>query len=82
MPFMVQNKTQIVSNTHKYKTIVSKIHESHIRTSLYAMFCEMWHHLHNLKNLKSTHGEVLLWGKLQAKRKSENMTCNIFDEKI
>ena len=25
MPFMVQNKTQIVSNTHKYKTIVSKI---------------------------------------------------------
>ena len=46
------------------------------------MFCEMWHHLHNLKNLKNTHGEVLLLVKLQAKRKSENMTCNIFDEKI
>ena len=83
IPFMVQNKTQIISNTHKYKTIVSKIHESHIiHTSLYAMFCEMWHHLHNLKNLKNTHGEVLLLVKLQAKRKSENMTCNIFDEKI
>ena len=25
MPFMVQNKTQIVSNTHRYKKIVSQI---------------------------------------------------------
>ena len=33
---MVQNKTQIASNTHRYKKIVKKIHESQIiNTSLY-----------------------------------------------
>ena len=36
IPFMVQNKTQIASNTHRYKKIVKKIHESQIiNTSLY-----------------------------------------------
>ena len=31
------------------------------------MRCAIWHHLHNLKNMKNTHGEVLLLVKLQAK---------------
>ena len=35
------------------------------------MRCAIWHHLCNLKNMKNTHGEVLLLVKLQAK------ACNI-----
>ena len=31
------------------------------------MRCAIWHHLCNLKNMKNTHGEVLLLVKLQAK---------------
>ena len=30
------------------------------------MFCAIWYHLHNLKNVKSTHGGVLFLLKLQA----------------
>ena len=30
------------------------------------MFCAIWYHLHNFKNLKYTHGGVLLLVKLQA----------------
>ena len=31
------------------------------------MFCVVWYHLHNLKNVKNTHGGVLLLVKFQAK---------------
>ena len=27
------------------------------------MLCTIWYHLYNLKNVKNTHGEVLLLGK-------------------
>ena len=30
------------------------------------MFCAIWYHLHNLKNVKNTRGGVLLLVKLQA----------------
>ena len=30
------------------------------------MFCSIWYHLYNLKNVKNTHGGVLLLVKLQA----------------
>ena len=30
------------------------------------MGCAIWYHLHNLKNVKKSHGGVLLLGKLQA----------------
>ena len=30
------------------------------------MFCAIWYHLYNLKNMKSTHGGLLLLVKLQA----------------
>ena len=30
------------------------------------MFCAIWYHLYNLKNVKNTHGGVLLLVKLQA----------------
>ena len=32
----------------------------------YVMRCAMWYHLYNLKNVKSTHGGVLLLVKFQA----------------
>ena len=31
------------------------------------MFCAIWYHLYNLKNVKNTHGGMLLLVKLQAK---------------
>ena len=31
----------------------------------YLMFCAIWYHLHNLKNVKNTHGGVLLLVKLK-----------------
>ena len=33
---------------------------------LNVMRCAIWYHLHNLKNMKNTHGGVLLLVKLQA----------------
>ena len=33
----------------------------------YVMLCAIWYHLYNLKNVKNTHGGVLLLVKLQAK---------------
>ena len=32
----------------------------------YVMLCAIWYHLYNLKNVKNTHGEVLLLVKLLA----------------
>ena len=34
---------------------------------LYVMRCAIWYHLQNLKNVKNTHGRVLILLKLQAK---------------
>ena len=34
---------------------------------LYVMRCAIWYHLYNLKNVKNTHGGVLILIKLQAK---------------
>ena len=33
---------------------------------LYETFCAIWYHLYNLKNMKNTHGGMLLLVKLQA----------------
>ena len=35
--------------------------------SSFVMRCAIWYHLYNLKNVKNTHGGVLLLVKLQAK---------------
>ena len=32
----------------------------------FVMRCAIWYHLHNLKNVKNTHGGVLILAKLQA----------------
>ena len=41
--------------------------KTNFRLALYVMCCAMWDHLHNLKNVKNTHGRMLLLVKLQAK---------------
>ena len=41
-----------------------------IGAGLDVMFCAIWHHLFNLKNVKNTHGGVLLLVKLQGFSKS------------
>ena len=33
---------------------------------IYVMRCVIWYHLYNLKNVKNTHGGVLILVKLQA----------------
>ena len=38
----------------------------------YEMRCAIWYHLYNLKNVKNTHGGVLILVKLQALAKSRN----------
>ena len=47
----------------KFRLLCSKKHNQFkgIRTlpNIYAMFCTIWHHLYNFKNVKNTHGEVL-----------------------
>ena len=32
---------------------------------VYVMRCAIWYHLHNLKNVKNTHGGVLILVKMQ-----------------
>ena len=48
----------------------SKYSEEFWKMTLFVMRCAIWYHLYNLKNVKSTHGEVLLSVKLQA------LACN------
>ena len=36
---------------------------------IYVMRCAIWYHLRNLKNVKNTHGGVLILVKLQAEAK-------------
>ena len=46
--------------------ILSLNHLNYSYHSLYVMFCAIWYHLHNLKNVKNTHGGVILAMKLQS----------------
>ena len=34
----------------------------------YVIFCAIWYHLDNLKNVKNTHGGVLILAKLRVER--------------
>ena len=36
------------------------------------MRCAIWYHLYNLKNVKNTHGGVLILVKLQAQAQAQN----------
>ena len=47
-----------------------KSNNSFILKTLYVACCSIWYHLYNLKNVKNTHGVVLIFVKLQA------LACN------
>ena len=49
----------------KYKTEVPTYC---LQSFVTVMRCMVWHHLYNLKNVKDTHGGVLLLVKWQAKK--------------
>ena len=51
--FMIRNITT------KVKKYIEKVEK-------YVMFCAIWYHLYNLKNIKNTNGGVLLLVRLQA----------------
>ena len=46
------SKTQIFASTFMFRKL--------IQVSLYVMRCAIWNHLYNLKNVKNTHGGVLI----------------------
>ena len=43
-----------------------KVINKSIEYNAYQTFCATWYHLYNFKNVKNTHGGVLLLVKLQA----------------
>ena len=45
---------------------------------VYQMFCAIWYHLYNLKNVKNTHGRISLLVKLQAYITKRNTTRWVF----
>ena len=44
----------------EYPVVVVKVNNIICRTLLYVMPCAIWYHLYNLKNMKNTHGGVLI----------------------
>ena len=57
-------------NTQSYHLWVNyhlnHLHNKHVMLRLYVVRCTILYHLYNLKNVKNTHGGVLLLVKLQA----------------
>ena len=47
-----------------------------VRARIHLMRCAIWYHLHNLKNVKNTHGGVLLLVMLQAKCRLTLFLCD------
>ena len=59
IPVMVQNKTQIISNTQRNKKIVKKIHESQIRhRSLYIKKCHVYHFRYKNEIIKKIEHQI------------------------
>ena len=57
------NHKKAVSMTTDFTTT----YETFVTQCAYVMLCAIWYNLYNLKNVKKTHGGVLLLVKLQAK---------------
>ena len=55
----------IVTNT-TWRIMTLKTNIKSFITSTYVVICAIWYHLFNLKNVKNTHGGMLLLVKLQA----------------
>ena len=64
--FEVELNSLSNSRMQKFNTILNLTMELCNHTITYVMRCAIWHHLHNLKNVKHTHGGMLLLVKLQA----------------
>ena len=47
----------------------------------YVVRCAIWYHLYNLKNMKNTHGGVLILVKLQAAQVAQHITYIEFNTK-
>ena len=60
--FIISNLKEIMSITR-----IISLRSSHLRKNKFVMFCAIWYHLFNLKNVKNTHGRVLLLVKVEAK---------------
>ena len=54
-----------VSSSFLTKTVTLLL-EKDFAKPIYVMRCAIWDHLYNFKNVKNTHGEVLILVKLQA----------------
>ena len=66
--FKIKILNFIISNLKEIMSITRiSLRSSHLRKNKFVMFCAIWYHLYNLKNVKNTHGRVLLLVKLQAK---------------
>ena len=48
------------------RNIITKVKKYIEKVEKYVMFCAIWYHLYNLKNIKNTNGGVLLLVRLQA----------------
>ena len=46
--------------------LIKKVNHYECIIRIFVMLCAIWYQLYNLKNVKNTHGEVLLFVKLQA----------------
>ena len=58
---------------------------SFLKSRQFVVRCAIWYHLYNLKNVKNTHGGVLILVKLQASiylRSVEKSTCLRVPQKI
>ena len=64
--FEVELNSLSNSRMQKFNTILNLTMELCNHTITYVIGCAIWHHLHNLKNVKHTHGGMLLLVKLQA----------------
>ena len=66
--FKIKILNFIISNLKEIMSITRiSLRSSHLRKNKFVMFCAIWYHLFNLKNVKNTHGRVLLLVKVQAK---------------
>ena len=71
MPYHLMTKCQTTSRASKilgFKPFhLTSLFVYHLKTpKKYIMIYAIWYHLHNLKNVKNSHGGVLLLVKLQA----------------
>ena len=61
--FFLPKQTRNVQGTNKFVRAVERFENLSIRvlgSQLYVVCCAIWYHLYNFKNVKNTHGGVLL----------------------